>query len=55
MKKVDSSLLVRLQWSIQISSCMLNMPVFGVVGVWPWVKMERQDLGNRKQFTKNVS
>ena len=25
------------------------MQVFTVVGVWPWVKMERQDLGSRKR------
>ena len=28
---------------------------FGVVGVWPWVKMERQDLGSQKRFMKNAS
>ena len=28
---------------------------FGVVGVWPGVKMERQDLGSRKRFMKNAS
>ena len=34
------------------STCMINC--VGVVGVWPWVKMERQDLGSWKQFTKNA-
>ena len=38
-------------WNIA-STCMINC--VGVVGVWPWVKMERQDLGSWKQFTKNA-
>ena len=39
-------------WNIA-STCMINC--VGVVRVWPWVKMKRQDLGSWKQFTKNAS
>ena len=36
MKKVDSSFLVRLHWSIQNSSCTSNVPMFAYdLGVWP--------------------
>ena len=36
MKKVDSSFLVRLHWSIQNSSCTSNVPMFAYdLAVWP--------------------
>ena len=38
-----------------LKTALTLLDCFDVVGVWPWVKMERQDLGSRKQFTKNSS